>query len=728
MELQAVTSQLYIVDGVLQDGSAAPGLVALAAPGRAARGRSHDRLFIHLTVGDDPAETESLTQDLVDAIARRYFATTGSVTAALRDAILEANQLLLRLNMTGAGPSHDGAVSCAVLRGQELYLVQAGESQALIGRNFGVERPPARRERMTPLGRSANLDLRYLHNWLEPGDMLLLAGATLAGISGEQMKPVLVDSTVEDSLPLLVDIVGNRSALILLVEFTSESAIDLPATAGQPPRTAPASEPALTVPTPPAGSAAPTPTPTVPSQPRPAGEPARRGRPLPNLALPSAEDLEVTARRAGAQTARGLATATGWTADVMHRLRPGSPPPSEEETAGWAIPLLTAILIPVILALIVGGVYIQRGRVTRFSELRRDMQTALTAAVESPTEEERRAQYGQVLRLAAEAETLRPGNDEIDRMRTEALDALDRLEDVTRLRATVLYRYGEGTDLRSILLRPGLNGDFYTLDAATSSVYVHETEEDYLTLVGEAPERIITNAQVVGTHIVGTLVDMAWRPRGVQVSADGLAVLDMRGALLNYRPSFSDLRAVPLGLASEWLEPRAIAQFNERLYVLDSGAAQLWRYYPESDGFYVDEAQRALSLPDLDQAVDVAIYSEDGSVIVLYADGRVRRYGQDSLLWDETTLYTNGLDTPLVAPTRLKIIGRGLNSSIFVADPGSGRIVQFSLGGTFLAQWKAVDTETGGELFARIGDFDVADTPLRIFVAAGDTLYVAQQP
>jgi hypothetical protein len=214
----------------------------------------------------------------------------------------------------------------------------------------------------------------------------------------------------------------------------------------------------------------------------------------------------------------------------------------------------------------------------------------------------------------------------------------------------------------------------------------------------------------------------------VQVTADGLAVLDTRGALLNYRPSFSDLRAVPLGLASEWLEPRAIAQFNERLYVLDSGAAQLWRYFPESDGFYVDEAQRALSLPDLDQAVDVAIYSEDGSVIVLYADGRVRRYGQDSLLWDETTLYTNGLDTPLVAPTRLKIIGRGLNSSIFVADPGSGRIVQFSLGGTFLAQWKAVDTENGEELFARIGDFDVADSPLRIFVASGDALYVARQP
>ena len=373
MDLQAVTSQLYIVAGLRQDRSDVPGLVPHAAPPPAARGRTHDRLIVHLTIGDDPAETETLAQDLLDAITRRYFATTGSVTAALRDAILEANQLLLRLNMTGSGPSYDGAVSCAVLRGQELYLVQGGESLALIGRNFGVERPPARRERMTPLGRSANLDLRYLHNWLEPGDMLLLADAGLADVSSEQMRPVLVDSTVEDSLPLLVEIVGNRSARILLVEFTSETAIDLPVTARP-------AGPAPTVPTPPSPESAP----TILSQPPSAEEPARRGVSIPDLELPSAAELQTTARRAGAQTARGLATATGWTADVMHRLRPGSPPQAEEKAAGWAVPLLAAVIIPIVIAVVVGSVYIQRGRVTRFSELRRDMQAALIAASESP--------------------------------------------------------------------------------------------------------------------------------------------------------------------------------------------------------------------------------------------------------------------------------------------------------------------------------------------------------
>jgi hypothetical protein len=141
----------------------------------------------------------------------------------------------------------------------------------------------------------------------------------------------------------------------------------------------------------------------------------------------------------------------------------------------------------------------------------------------------------------------------------------------------------------------------------------------------------------------------------------------------------------------------------------------------------VDEGQRALSLPDLKDAVDVAIYSEDGSVIVLYGDGQVRRYGQDSLLWDETRLYESGLQPPLVAPTELKIVGRGLNSSIFIADPGSGRIIQTSLGGTFLTQFKAMDETTGEELFSNLGDFDVAEDPFRIFSVGDDGLYVSQQ-
>jgi len=63
-----------------------------------------------------------------------------------------------------------------------------------------------------------------------------------------------------------------------------------------------------------------------------------------------------------------------------------------------------------------------------------------------------------------------------------------------------------------------------------------------------------------------------------------------------------------------------------------------------------------------------------------------------------------------------------LNSSVYVADPASDRIIQLSLGGTFLAQYKASD-EAGNELFGQITDFTVAGNPFRIVVVTSDGVY-----
>jgi hypothetical protein len=708
-----------------------PGLLAQAPPGKAVRGRSRDSLFIHLALSGRPQEYANLAQDLVDVISQRFYATPGSVTATLRTAILEANQILLRYNLSDTGAVREGAVTCAVLRGKELYVVQSGEALALIGRNFGLERlPPQEPERASPMGRTAGLELRFYHNWLETGDMLLLADPRVAHLPAEKLKPILVDSTVEDSIPYLARMLEGETARLLLVEFTEETPVGIPDSVS-----------ALTV----ERAAGSTRLESSKSGTRPLRQPVRaadvstpqatlpgkRTPSLPVVDLPTAEDLEYTARRASARTVHGLSRLTEWLARFMERLRPGaavqSEPDEEEGRGGWAFAAIVAVLVPIIVALVIGGVYIQRGRVARIGEIQTEMQQALGLAEQQESDSEARAQYLQVLNLAAEAELLRPGDDQVLALRSRALEALDRVDDVSRLQAEVLHEYDEGSAMMGVILRQGLNGDFYTLDAANNRVFAHDTQEDYTTPEEPGPQEILFGGQAIGTHIVGEMIDMIWRPSGSQVANEGAAVLDARGALLSYHPGFSNVRAVPLGLASEWISPVAITQFNERLYVLDPGAGQIWRYFAEGDGFFVDEGQRSLSLPDLQIAVDFAIYSEDGSIVVLYENGSLRRYGQDSLLWDETNLISSGLETPLVAPTQLHIIGSGLNSSIFVADPGSGRIVQTSLGGTFLAQYKALDPVRGDELFTHLGDFDVAEAPLRLFVAAGNRIYVVTQ-
>jgi hypothetical protein len=286
-------------------------------------------------------------------------------------------------------------------------------------------------------------------------------------------------------------------------------------------------------------------------------------------------------------------------------------------------------------------------------------------------------------------------------------------------------------NLAAVVLREGLNGGIYALDAASGAVYQHVTDDTYLNLVDGEPESVVFGGQAVGSHVVGTVIDMMWRPRGNSVSRDGLAVLDSNGVLLSYYPNFADSRAVPLGLASDWRFPRAITSFDERLYVLDIGAGQIWKYFPDGDGFILKDTDRTISFnedPGLSGVVDIAIYSEDGSLILLYGDGRLRYYDTRSgrIQWDEAGLLRNGLGSPLLAPVAVQLVGRGLNASIFVADPGSGRIIQLSRGGTVLAQYRASDS-SGRELFAQISAFAVAETPLRIFATTGNTLYVAAQ-
>jgi hypothetical protein len=715
MDLQAVTGQLYLVNGALVEADVFPGLLAQAPPPRAARGRDRDHLFVHLTLSGPAEETAVLAQDLLDAISQRFYGTPGSVTAALRQAIVETNDLLLRRNVSGADASREGAVSCAVMRGQELYMAQVGESFAALGQNYGLERLPAAPPAViTPMGRTAGLDVRFYHNWLEPGNMLLLADPRMGHLPPEAIRAALTETVnLDESLATFESLLTADTARLLVILFTDQEVLAMPSRG------------------PLRGSGATLAPPTAPPRrERKTTEEAIESPPVrtrPELEL----DVAPVARDASAQAARSLGKLTGATADILGRLKPPDehPTESESEPNRIALPALLAIVIPLIIALVGTTVYLQRGEVERFSRLRQEMNQALGFAQQTDDEAARTTFYQQALAIGVEAEALRPGNGDIASMRRTALEALDRLEGITRLEARTLYMFDQGANLRSLALREGFNGDLFVLDTGNNAVWLHETEEDYMTPVSESAEQILTPNQAIGSHTVGTLLDMVWREPGANVSRENLAVVDAQGALISFYPDFRDYRAVPLGLASGWRAPRQITEFAERLYVLDTGEGVIWRYFPDGEGFTIAENQQTLSFSDdadLANAVDMAIYSEDGSVFLLYSDGRLRRYVSGRPLWTEADLAQGGLPSPLVAPTALKLVGRGLNSSLFVVDPGSSRVVQFSVGGVFLAQYKAAGAD-GSEAFASASDIAIAETPLRIFVIGGNRLTVATE-
>ena len=122
MNLQAITGQLYIVDGYQKEQSTTPGLWVQSPPRNASRGRSADFLFVHLSLTGVAEETAVLAQDIIDTISNHYYAaSSGGITSSLREAILIANKKLLAFNVSGNQTPREGAISCSILRKDELF-------------------------------------------------------------------------------------------------------------------------------------------------------------------------------------------------------------------------------------------------------------------------------------------------------------------------------------------------------------------------------------------------------------------------------------------------------------------------------------------------------------------------------------------------------------------------------------------------------------------------------
>lgn len=710
MERQAITGSLYIIDGEPQAPAPIPGIVLQPAPKKAARGRDDEFLFVHLTLDSPPPnEPDMLLEELTGIIAAHYFTCTGSTISALRRTVLHINDLLLRWNIANSGGSRDGAVTCAVLRGAELLVTQVGPACAFIGHNFGIERlPPDLPEQIVPLGRKASLDFQLSHHNLEVGTMLLLCDPIMYKTATAVLQPALVDTEVEIGLEELTDVVGNGSARLALIEFSDEAPLAFPDTALQPTRRLSPSHVLENV----------------------------RAMPLPKRPQ---VDVGHTARQATASAVMGLSKATGGAAEIVRQLRPSplppeatppsEPPPDDSDRVHWAIPASVAIIIPLIIAIVFTGVYFQYGQVNRFSQLRQELSQALGLAAQASSEEESRDYYNRAVVLAAEAEQLRPGDEDIANQRSRAIQALDRLDNVTRLTAVPLYTYPETSALTAVAIRDEYdqNGDLFVLDGGGQQLLRHPTDPITLRPTSDTPDAIVFTGQAIQSHVVGTLVDILWRPKGSSVTRDGVAVLDGRGQLITFYTNFENISTTPFDLSSQWRNPTKLIGFSERVYVLDDEVGAIWRYFPEGDALTMQEESQEIefsSEANLTLAVDADISSQDGSIVVLYEGGQLRRYVNGRTIWTEVDLASGGLSSPIVRPTAVHIIGQGLNSSIFVLDAGSGRLLQFSLGGTLLTQFRATD-EMGLELFSRASNFAVAENPLRVFITAENVLYAA---
>ena len=178
----------------------------------------------------------------------------------------------------------------------------------------------------------------------------------------------------------------------------------------------------------------------------------------------------------------------------------------------------------------------------------------------------------------------------------------------------------------------------------------------------------------VGDVVVAELLDMTWVPAGGGRQTSNLVILDKKGMLYDYSPTFG-VKHRPLADTAKWLFPQTVHGFYGNLYVMDTHLNQIMKYLPTAgDNGYSSSPLNYLSdklKVDLTGAIDLAI---DGSIYILYANGTIAKF----LNGEPKAFQITGLEQPLNNPSALFVSTDEGTQYVYIADRGNRRVVQLT--------------------------------------------------
>jgi hypothetical protein len=262
--------------------------------------------------------------------------------------------------------------------------------------------------------------------------------------------------------------------------------------------------------------------------------------------------------------------------------------------------------------------------------------------------------------------------------------------------------------------------DVFFLDRAAGHVYhyvVNEVGTDAKPPAGDGT--VFKAGDRLGNVAVVEPIDLVWAEAGGARPSGGLIVVDRAGTLVNYDPASNQVSASVVGDVKTWRDPRAVASYHGSVYVLDAGQNQILKYAPTASGYASSAASyfaAGLNL-SLAASADLAI---DGDVWIVNSGGTILRFraGQpvDFRLQD--------LEEPLKSPTAI-FTAPNVNS-IYVADAGNQRIVQFDKDGRFLRQFRP--REQDADAFANLKALFADEAKKKFFFTNANKVYMANIP
>ncbi len=634
--------------------------------------------------------------------AEVYWRSSGSVIARLRRALGEANRYLIGCNESAPPDEQSaGSITCAVIRGEELFIGQVGAANAFLQSPKGPVELFPRRSRLYPLGASLPPVINIGYAPLEAGSTLLIATSGIAEAQARSLwaETLSTQRATEQSLETIAVTMESSRASGALVFVRCEADETPEAESATKPR--PRRRPR--------------------ARPRPARKPMTISLPRPTVRLPriSRAGLRPVGKRLrGAITwmVAGIGAVRAWGTRLLPRPVEGGkrrprPVPREHSLLMGS---LTAGFLAIV-AFITLMTYLQEGGPQRAATLLQEARAAQAEAYSLQTEEA----WGHVVELCDHILALDPTNAEAAALRRQAQDALDALGQAALLQTRKLLTLGASRQVRHLLV---IDHRLYLLDPDADTLIAYPLSEDGMSLAGDGPQIILGKGQTILGEEVGELVDMAWLEPTIGYKGGAIFVYGDGGILYTYEPDLGEESCTLTHLRGEPPQTAAVTAmdtFGDAFYLLDRHRNQILKYQPHN-GTY-DNPPRpyfaAEAAPPLAEVLDMAI---DGRIYLLMGNGELQAYSEGV---PDPSFQLQHDDEDAFHPTVMAMERDAEKGRFYLADPSSERIGVFDKRGRLLRRYRLE-----GEALRSVEAIAVSDDPYLLYLLMDNTIFVAPFP
>jgi hypothetical protein len=420
---------------------------------------------------------------------------------------------------------------------------------------------------------------------------------------------------------------------------------------------------------------------------------------------------------------RALRNALGTIGAALLRLLKNLLPDEDVLHVPSSLMLIIAIAVPLVLAVVGGMVFLQRGRAQQYQIYYQQAteEDAKAASISDPME----------LRLAlqtviedlnkAEYYTVTSQSQELRTRVTSQLDTLDAVKRMDYKQAIV----GGLDSSVSVTHMIATTTDLYILNSKQGNV-LHAI----MTSRGYEVDPNFQCGPTYGPISVGPLVDIAELPPGSFENASVLG-MDAGGNLLYCVVGDQPYSAIMAPPNTGFGEPIAFVLNQGDLYVLDPKVNAVWIYrnieVSQQPHLFFGE-----SVPPMQDVIDLAVYYDD--LFLLHTDGHITKCTYSSLAaaptrCDDPYPYSDNrpgrTHGPVIADAVFKQIYYSSfpERSIYLLDPQNQSIYYFSVLLALQWQYQPASTLLDGKATA------FAISPNRMaFLAVGNTIYYASVP